>query len=119
VTLPAALADMFLPYTPYQLPPRKKAWDSNNRPLMVRMLEAQGGFCGICGARLKRSPSYDHVIPKCRGGKNMRNRIVAHIGCNFQKGDRMPTGCELIMLEAVNTRIVYTHDLLQKEHISA
>ena len=119
MSLSAHVAELFLPYPepPKIEPPRiKKNNKSASHPtLMERILEAQGGFCGICGARLRRSPTIDHVVPRSRGGKNMYNRIVVHNGCNFKKDNRMPTGCERIMLAAVNARMTYTHVLLNDQ----
>ena len=65
---------------------------------------AQGGRCGLCGGRLRNmlSVTLDHVLPKSRGGMLGGNVVAAHANCNLRKGDRMPTGCELIMLLAVN-----------------
>jgi 5-methylcytosine-specific restriction endonuclease McrA len=111
MSLSPQVAALFQPYAPLErvggVPSRK--WRSKRHrdlgSLMPRMLEAQGGFCGICGERLRNSPSFDHVVPRCRGGANAGNRIVAHTPCNFRKADRMPTGCEVIMLAAVNARL--------------
>lgn len=50
--------------------------------------------------------SVDHVIPRARGGHDgAGNTVAAHIPCNVQKGDRSPTGCELLWLSAVNLRL--------------
>jgi 5-methylcytosine-specific restriction endonuclease McrA len=109
MSLSPQVAGLFQTYTPspQRAPkaPKRRYWHSGRAALQTRMLEAQGGFCGICGSKLHKSPSFDHVVPRCRGGTNAGNRIVAHAPCNFRKGDRMPTGCELIMLEAVNARL--------------
>ncbi len=47
----------------------------------------------------------DHVIPRSKGGINRANLIAAHPWCNTQKGNRNPTGCELIWLDMVNTKM--------------
>lgn len=105
MTLSPQVAALFQPYAPSSSKAAKPSKRGGKRQRLIpRMLEAQGGFCGICGERLRRSPSIEHVVPRCRGGANAGNRIVAHTPCNFRKGDRMPTGCELIMLAAVNAR---------------
>lgn len=106
MNLSPATAALFQPYEPTAAKPLKRGYpDQRKRRLIARLLEAQGGFCGICGERLRRSPSVDHVVPRCHGGRNDGNRIIAHVPCNFRKGDRAPTGCELVMLAAVNARL--------------
>ncbi len=82
------------------------------RALRHLLLEAQGGRCGICGELIEHDPglfmgmragpSRDHVIPKAKGGKDADNLVIAHYLCNCRKGDRTPTGCELIWLDAAN-----------------
>lgn len=67
---------------------------------------AQVMKCGICGADLEDDPTIDHVIPRSRGGHDGCGNIVAAcFPCNNRKGGRMPTGCELIVLIAVNCRM--------------
>lgn len=51
------------------------------------------------------SVSTDHVYPKSSNVGLQPNTVAAHIRCNSLKGNRMPTGCELIWLEAVNARL--------------
>ena len=72
--------------------------------------EAQGWLCPICGQPMdpNLAPSVDHVHP--RRGKQARtglyrNALGTHFWCNNAKGDREPTGCELIWLAAVNARL--------------
>lgn len=67
----------------------------------------QRGFCAGCGQLMSRhNCSVDHVIPKARGGFDGFGNVVAmHPHCNHAKADRMPTGCELIWLLAVNARL--------------
>ncbi len=75
---------------------------------------AQDHICGICGKNIipfllandPLSASIDHVIPLDAGGIDLvGNLFVAHRRCNGEKGNRMPTGCELIWLMAVNSRL--------------
>lgn len=66
------------------------------------LAEAQRHRCGICGGPFHGTLTIDHVIPPARGGGNNGNRVRAHESCNGLKGDRWPTGCELIMLAATN-----------------
>lgn len=122
---PADYASMFQPYEPRPFlaclndpptPTRKRKL----RPkpvggtlcLIERMIEAQLGRCVLCGQTLDADtdlhmsdplrPSFDHVMPRARGGRDAGNRIAAHRKCNSDKGSRLPTGCELIWLSVVN-----------------
>ena len=71
------------------------------------LLRIQGGLCAGCGQPVR--PIYltaDHVIPVSRGGADALGNLVAmHGPCNSRKSNRMPTGCELIWLLAVNARL--------------
>lgn len=82
------------------------------------LFHVQGGLCGICGLEMMDgreddycadhpcSPSIDHVVPRSRSGSLWFGNIVAaHKWCNQKKGNRLPTGCELIALEMVNTKL--------------
>lgn len=73
---------------------------------------AQGHICPYCGERLYRfapkahAVSVDHVVPLAHDGPDtLGNMLAAHAGCNGKKGDRMPTGCEIVWLLSVNTRM--------------
>ena len=48
--------------------------------------------CAYCGLNLKpERQTIDHVIPRCRGGKDIpENRVVACHECNQAKGARTP-----------------------------
>jgi len=48
--------------------------------------------CQYCGRKLPGEDlSYDHVVPKSRGGKTLWNNIVTScMGCNRKKGGRTP-----------------------------
>jgi 5-methylcytosine-specific restriction endonuclease McrA len=76
---------------------------------LATLYELQGGICPICGApMIDGQTTIDHVRPK--RGKRARhglyqNALATHWRCNNQKGDREPTGCELIWLAAVNARL--------------
>ena len=69
---------------------------------------AQSGKCALCGGRMinKQTITIDHVLPKTLGGKNVGNRLAVHRVCNTHKGGRMPKACELLLLEAVNLRVL-------------
>jgi 5-methylcytosine-specific restriction endonuclease McrA len=109
MSLSAEVAALFQPYVPgahtTTTPAGRGNQHQRKQRLIARILEAQGGFCGICGQRLRKGATVDHVVPRCHGGANNGNRLIAHVGCNFRKRDRMPNGCELVMLAAVNARI--------------
>jgi 5-methylcytosine-specific restriction endonuclease McrA len=82
-----------------------------DRPLMRHLAQEQGDACSLCGEPLSfdaqgpNEPTFEHVLPRSKGGGNHRNRLVAHRRCNSNKSDRLPTGCEIILLDAVNTRV--------------
>lgn len=67
---------------------------------------AQGNRCAVCGKMLgSLQPTFEHVTPVHAGGGSRRNLLLTHFACNQQRGDAMPTGCLLIMLDAVNARL--------------
>ena len=48
--------------------------------------------CQYCGTKLPSTDlSLDHVVPRCRGGTSTwENLVVACIGCNDRKANRLP-----------------------------
>lgn len=79
------------------------------RTLAEQLAELQGGLCPICGQPLESEPlSVDHVWPR-RGKQGRtglhRNALATHHWCNNAKGDRRPTGCEIVWLAAINARL--------------
>lgn len=80
-----------------------------------RLYLAQRGTCAICGLPMldhvdhrKGDGGYtiEHVRPLIeRGSLLLGNIVTAHYLCNFDKGQRLPTGCEMIWLAAVNARL--------------
>lgn len=54
------------------------------------VLVREGFACGYCGAKITlRSCTKDHVIPRCKGGKDVLTNVVAACAaCNGQKADR-------------------------------
>lgn len=72
----------------------------------------QGARCYLCGrpfngrldARLRATE--DHVWPKSRGGQDYRNRLLAHYDCNIKKDDRKAYPCELLLCDAIWTRLL-------------
>lgn len=71
------------------------------------IFHAQEALCALCGQPMGQSiRTIDHVVPKSAGGMDhIGNFVIAHYPCNIEKADRMPTGCELIWLLAVNNRL--------------
>lgn len=79
------------------------------------LLMAQGPICAGCGQAItvKRpapdkmmTATIDHVIPKSAGGPDrLGNMVLMHNICNCAKADKIPTGCTLIWLLAVNSRL--------------
>jgi len=77
--------------------------------------EAQDRTCPICGEPLLPHMRYsnsdwawsiEHVYPKhLKLYEHVGNKLVTHRGCNNAKGERMPTGCEITMLLAVNAKL--------------
>lgn len=80
-----------------------------------RLWKAQEGLCAICGHHLLRDERFrddsgwnlDHVYPRSRYARfgNRGNLLLSHVGCNTVKSDREPTGCEIILLHAINAKI--------------
>lgn len=91
------------------------------RQISIHILHrAQGGFCAICGrgiSRMHEMVNLDHVWPKAmtRGVERTKgNILLAHRTCNARKGHRKPTGCEIVMLAAVNRTLGYAEDATQR-----
>lgn len=83
--------------------------------MIDRIAMAQDMLCAGCCEPLdldtddqEGRASLDHVVPRSRGGGNERNLVAMHRRCNGLKDNRMPTGCELIWLDAVNVRLFPT-----------
>lgn len=71
--------------------------------------------CAGCGAVARinlggRHPlrlTVDEVVPRAKGGLRMLgNQVAMHRACNEAKADRLPNGCEIIMLHLVNARLM-------------
>jgi 5-methylcytosine-specific restriction endonuclease McrA len=77
-------------------------------------LEIQNYECFYCNLELRNrykkkrayplmsDPTYDHLIPKSKGGGDGLNLVIAHRNCNYEKADRMPTEEEMRKLETLN-----------------
>ncbi|MBK6683084.1 MAG: HNH endonuclease [Deltaproteobacteria bacterium] len=50
------------------------------------------GRCQYCGKKLlRREATFDHVRPRCQGGRTeWTNVVIACLGCNQKKGGRTP-----------------------------
>lgn len=84
------------------------------RPELMDLWEAQGKICCVCGEKM-----YPLTISNDRTGWTIEhvyhhasrryyadgNKLLSHAACNNRKGDREPTGCEKILLAAVNARL--------------
>jgi hypothetical protein len=84
------------------------------RELPLTLWRAQGKRCAVCGCEMTpshmahptRGWTIEHVYPRGRYflyGEG--NQLISHAECNNQKADRDPTGCEVILLHAVNAQL--------------
>lgn len=79
----------------------------------MRLWAAQDGLCALCGERMpplqpknkRHGWTFDHVWPRRYGFRDRGSVVLAHGRCNRFKADRDPTGCEILLLAAVNARI--------------
>lgn len=121
--LPEGLRHLFQPYVPSKgMPQAKRKVHSQPAPalplgtkLIKALVDLQLGICPYCDDWLEFDPDFgivhplrpsiDHVMPRSRGGRSLGNKLAMHRECNTQKGDRLPNGCELVWLSAVNARL--------------
>lgn len=76
------------------------------RALKWKMRKVQRNRCAICGRSFGSiMPTFEHVQPRSLGGKSARNLVLTHKKCNQLRGGDMPTGCLILMLDVVNTRL--------------
>lgn len=79
---------------------------------------AQRSLCAGCGdrvpsaQRLRRHdpayPTFDHVVARSAGGgRTLANGLLKHLRCNQGRGDRPPTGCDLIWQALVVARLAH------------
>jgi 5-methylcytosine-specific restriction endonuclease McrA len=70
---------------------------------------AQDGLCALCGEAMEGAAfgfSLDHVIPRSlEGFDGFGNLVLCHGECNGRKTNDVPTGCEMVWLLAVNSRL--------------
>ena len=72
---------------------------TKTRSLGERLWEVQGGACFWCKAQMQRGPyrqrkrpmgwTREHLVPRAHGGKNVRNVVLAHRGCNSDRADKL------------------------------
>lgn len=67
--------------------------------------KAQDRRCYLCGFKMKRGLTRDHVWPRALGGRDAGNIILAHANCNWIKSNRAPTPCELLYRDAIYLRV--------------
>lgn len=72
--------------------------------MATRLFKIQDGRCYLSGEPFTKTnpPTWEHVMPRCLGGINHRNRLLAGFEANTRKAGRPPYPCELIYLAAVN-----------------
>ena len=99
------------------VPARRAMADVEHARLLRRVVwRHQGRICPACCEPIRQeyrrsgnsgdAPTTDHVIPRSAGGSYWQGNVLCyHRRCNEAKADRMPTGCELIWLLAVNARM--------------
>ncbi|MFS0773558.1 HNH endonuclease [Sphingomonas sp. 1P08PE] len=77
---------------------------------------AQGSICAGCGKPVPSAkglkpyypqyPSFDHVVPQSHGGmRTLDNGILKHQRCNQNRGNSLPTGCDLVWQTVVRARL--------------
>lgn len=76
------------------------------KTLKALLLKAQSYQCAYCKCDLTlKEATFDHVVPRSKGGPNVANRVIACHACNNAKGNRMPTGEELVILKAAQAEM--------------
>lgn len=82
-----------------------QSYSSPETPLFLTLWAKQSGRCALCGCAMprhrfqtphasvwkKRRPSFDHVIPRVKGGSDCAGNLqLAHAQCNWRKGSNLP-----------------------------
>lgn len=86
------------PSTAFQMPSVARmvqGWRRRNRPVRFsrrNVWARDRGRCQYCQRAVELDEAtYDHVVPRCRGGRTTwRNVVIACAPCNQRKGDRSP-----------------------------
>jgi 5-methylcytosine-specific restriction endonuclease McrA len=70
----------------------RKRWRKKTKFSKANVYARDNGNCQYCGHRVSVSDAtFDHIIPKSKGGKtNWENIVVACFKCNQTKGNRLP-----------------------------
>jgi len=72
-------------------PTRTKRLLATGKSLKLDVMRRDAGVCQYCGAAAE---SVDHVVPKCKGGTDDWNNVVAACNqCNRRKGDKLLDNC--------------------------
>jgi 5-methylcytosine-specific restriction endonuclease McrA len=60
--------------------------------------------CQYCGDMLPTQElTFDHVIPRCRGGRTTWENVVTACGiCNLRKGSKLPRECQMFPRQRVS-----------------
>ena len=72
-------------------------WRYSTGPAWSRpgVLNRDARRCGYCAGP---ASTVDHILPRCRGGRNTwANTVAACSGCNQRKGDRTPVEAGLTL----------------------
>ncbi|WP_420822459.1 HNH endonuclease [Sphingomonas crocodyli] len=99
-------------------PVRKRRY--RRRRQLVKIYAAQGGICAGCGMSVpdiddqRRShpdaPTFDHVTSRAQGGTyHTLNGVMKHRRCNEDRGDRQPTGCDLIWQALIEVKFGWVY----------
>lgn len=90
------------------------------RRLLIRLAEAQDNLCFHCHLPMVLPDpathydhsarngddiaSYDHLLPRSKGGQGGFNLVIAHRGCNSRRGHLIPTEAEMEKLIILNEK---------------
>lgn len=69
--------------------PARSAAGARRRRRVARLLKRDGPCCWLCRRALGADITFDHVIPRSKGGTDaLSNLRLAHALCNRRRGDR-------------------------------
>lgn len=75
----------------------KWVWEASGTLVCSRanVLRRDKYICAYCG---RTGTTWDHILPKCRGGKSSwLNTVAACLGCNGKKDDRTPEEAGMVL----------------------
>jgi 5-methylcytosine-specific restriction endonuclease McrA len=83
---------------------------ASHKNILIR----EGFACAYCGAKVTlRSVTKDHVIPRCKGGKDVLTNVVAACAaCNGKKADRTLKDSGMALRDGVEMRGLTEEDKL-------